>query len=110
MWRVGTHVSDGVECRPGLAHGFSWTELRRGMRDAQRDGACDGNEAEMGGLHPRGEPDTFYSSHCCLLTRRLWLGARSVLLALARPVLTQSTKARWSTSYMPLAQVASSIA
>jgi hypothetical protein len=71
MWRVGTHVSDGVECRPGWAHGFSWTELRRGMRDAQRDGACDGNETEMGGLHPKGEPDTFYYSHRCLLTRRL---------------------------------------
>jgi len=28
----------------------------------------------------------------------------------ARPVLTQSKKARWSTSFMPLAQVAFSIA
>jgi antitoxin (DNA-binding transcriptional repressor) of toxin-antitoxin stability system len=26
------------------------------MRDAQRDGAGNGNETEMGGLHPRGKP------------------------------------------------------
>jgi hypothetical protein len=39
------------------------------MRDAQRDGACDGNETAMGGLRPRGEPDIFYSSHRCLLNR-----------------------------------------
>jgi hypothetical protein len=44
------------------------------MRDAQRDGTCDGNETEMGGLHPKGEPYTFYSSHRCLLTRRLGQG------------------------------------
>jgi hypothetical protein len=79
MWSVETHVSDGVECRPGWTQGFSWAELWRGMGHAQRDGACDGNETEMGGLHPKGEPDTFYSSHRCLLTRRLWSGARSVL-------------------------------
>jgi len=30
-----------------------------GMRDAQRDGACDGNETEMGGLRPKGEPEYF---------------------------------------------------
>jgi hypothetical protein len=66
MWRVGTHVSDGVERRPEWTNGFSWAELRRGMRDAQRDGACDGNQTEMGGLHPKGEPDTFYCSHRCL--------------------------------------------
>jgi len=63
---VGAHVSEGVECRPGWTQGFSWAELRRGMRDAQGNGACDGNETEMGGLHPRGEPDTFLCSHSCL--------------------------------------------
>src|SRR6267378_8203222 len=62
-WRVGTHVSDGVGCRPGWTHAFSWAELRRGMRNAQGDGACDGDETEMARLHPEGEPDIFYSSH-----------------------------------------------
>jgi hypothetical protein len=52
--------------------------LRRGVCDRQRDGASDGNQTEMGGLHPKGEPDNFDSSHCCLSTRRLWLGARLV--------------------------------
>ena len=37
-------------------------KLRWRMRDAQRDRACDGNETEMDGLHPRGEPATFYSN------------------------------------------------
>src|ERR1700721_2851997 len=46
MLRVGTHVSDGVECRPGWAHGFSWTELRRGVRAAQRGGAGKRNKNE----------------------------------------------------------------
>ncbi len=52
------------------------------MRDAQRDGPCDGSETrcvtKRGGLRPKGEPDTFYCSHRCLLSRRLWLGARPV--------------------------------
>jgi len=30
------------------------------MRDALRDRARDGKKTEMGELHPRGEPDTFY--------------------------------------------------
>ncbi len=32
------------------------------MGHAPRDGACYGNETEMGELHPKGEPDTFYSN------------------------------------------------
>lgn len=48
------------------------------MRHAQRNGAREGNGARTEGLHLKGEPDNFYSSHGCLLTRRLWLGARSV--------------------------------
>src|SRR5207302_9932835 len=57
--RIGTQGSDRVACRPGWAHRFSGTELRRGMRDARGDSACDGKETEMGGLPPRGEPDIF---------------------------------------------------
>src|SRR5260370_20876153 len=63
---VKAHVRDTVESRCGRTNGFSWTELRWGMRNTQRDGARDGNETEMGGLHPRGEPDTFLFSHSCL--------------------------------------------
>jgi len=48
------------------------------MRHAQGNRACEGNGARTEGLRPKGEPDNFYSSHCCLLTRRLWSGARSV--------------------------------
>jgi len=48
------------------------------MCDTQGHGARDGNEIELCGLHPKGEPGNFWFSHCCLLTRRLWLGARSV--------------------------------
>src|SRR5260370_14525193 len=64
--RVGTHVSAGVRCRLGRTNGFSRAELRRRMGHAQRNGPCDGNQTEMGGLHPKGEPDIFYSSHRCL--------------------------------------------
>src|SRR5882672_4674046 len=63
---VETHVRDAVESRCSRTNGFSWTELRRRMRNTQRDGACDGNEAEMGGLRPKGEPVTFCDSHSCL--------------------------------------------
>src|SRR2546425_1889754 len=52
--------------------------LRRTMNDTQRYGKSNGNETGIAGLRPNGEPVTFYCSHCAPLTRRLWLGARSV--------------------------------
>ncbi len=48
------------------------------MRDAQRYGACDGNEPRMGGLHPNGEPDNFLLQPSLPLTQATWLGARLV--------------------------------
>jgi hypothetical protein len=50
MWRVGAHISDAVGNRREWTRGFSWTRLPRGMRDTQRDGACDGDETQTGGL------------------------------------------------------------
>jgi hypothetical protein len=44
------------------------------MRNTQGYGAWDRNGTEMGRLHPRCEPVTFYCSHRCLLTRRLGQG------------------------------------
>src|SRR5258708_35983898 len=78
--RVGTHVSVGVRCRLGRTNGFSWTELRRGVGHAQRDGACDGIQKEMGGVHPKDEPETFYLNHPCPQSRRLWFVGASGLL------------------------------
>src|SRR5580658_9701414 len=60
------HTSPTESSADPIGQGFNWTRLRRGMRDAQRNGACDGNRTEMGGLHQKGEPDTFYCSHRCL--------------------------------------------
>ncbi len=55
------------------------------MGHAQGDGACDGNETEMGGLHPKGEPATFYCSHRCLLIQATLVRGASGVCALARP-------------------------
>ena len=66
---------------------IQWTELRWGMRDAQRGGACDGNETDVGGLHPKGEPDTFYCSHGLPLIQATLVRGAFVLIARVRPVL-----------------------
>src|SRR5260370_1537291 len=74
---TGNYVSDRVLCQRRWTYRFTWSELRRGTCDARRDGAYEPNETKMGGLRPMEEPVTFCDSHSCLLTRRLWLGARS---------------------------------
>jgi hypothetical protein len=57
---------DGFEKRFDWTKDISQTGLRRGMRDSLRDRASEGKNTEIGELHPAGEPDIFYFSHCCL--------------------------------------------
>jgi len=63
-----------------------------------------------GRVAPKGRTRYFQMQPSLPLNQATWSGARSVLLAPARPVLTQSKKAHWYTNFMPLAQVACSIA
>ncbi len=65
--------ADALGQTNSIGQNYGWR-----MCDTQGYGSWDGSETAMGGLHPKGEPDNFGFSHCCLLTRRLWLGARSV--------------------------------
>jgi hypothetical protein len=59
-------------------------QLRRGFRDRLRWGKRRGI-GTPGKLRPEWEMDNFFCSHRCTSDVRLWLGARSVLVAPTRP-------------------------
>src|SRR5258708_7174128 len=107
--RVETHVRDAVESRCSRTNGFSLDRATAG--DAQHAKGWSGRWKRNGdgrGGAKRGTRYLLWQPLFPLTQATLVRGAFGVQ-APARPVLTQSKKARCGTSFMPLAQVAFSI-
>src|SRR5260370_42543371 len=108
MRRVGIHVSDGVECRR------DWTRIQLDKTTAGDARRAEGPSVRWkrngdGPVAPKVQTRYFLVQPSLPLIQATLVRGAFGVQAPARPVLTQSKKARWSTSFMPLAQVAFSI-
>lgn len=73
--------------------------------DVQADGSKCCFVLKQSGLRQMGEPATFSGSHRCTSDVRLWLGARSVLVAPARPATSLRFSCTLASSTLTLAKI-----